>query len=307
MGTTILSFADRVVIETLVHEHRSIRYIANYLHFSATTIFNELHRLPGDYQAAPAQAHHEARLKQRGRKYTLTPQLKQLIERKVKVNKWSPEEVAHVVGIAYKTIYNWIDQGLVDVSVQDLPDHGIRRHRAKEHRGTFCHGRSIEQRPAEVGQRQTFGHFEADTVLSGKRQGQVVGTFVERLSRLTIVKRLNGRNSQAMTQAIIKLTQELGANLKTLTVDHGKEFANYQDIEKHSQIKVYFAHAYSPHERGSNENRNRVLRRFIPKGKRIEDISDEELIQINWYLNTRPMKCLDWHSPLEIFLRHLRI
>ena len=64
--------------------------------------------------------------------------------------------------------------------------------------------------------------------------------------------------------------------------------------------------AYSPHERGSNENRNRVLRRFIPKGQPIEEISDDELIQINWYLNSRPLKCLNWRTPIEIFLLNLR-
>ena len=84
--------------------------------------------------------------------------------------------------------------------------------------------------------------------------------FVERKSRLTIVKRLHGRGSQSMTQAVLELANQLQDKLKTLTVDHGKEFANYQAIEQLTGTPVYFAHAYSPHERGSNENRNRVLR-----------------------------------------------
>ena len=164
-----------------------------------------------------------------------------------------------MVGIAYKTVYNWIDQGWLDVQLPDLPDHGIRRHRAKEQRGTFSHGRSIEERPHKVETRQEFGHFEADTVLSGKRKGQAVATFVECKSRLTIVKRLHGRDSQSMTQAVLELASQLQDKLKTLTVDHGKEFANYQAIEQRTGTPVYFAHAYLPHERGSNENRNRVL------------------------------------------------
>ena len=89
-------------------------------------------------------------------------------------------------------------------------------------------------------------------------------------------------------------------------MDHGKEFANYQTIERQTGIPVYFAHAYSPHERGSNENRNRVLRRFIPKGQAIEELSDRQLVQINWYLNSRPLKCLNWRTPIEIFLLNLR-
>ncbi|MFW2821267.1 IS30 family transposase [Levilactobacillus brevis] len=306
MGTTILSFEDRVVIETLHHEKHSLQYIADYLGFSKTTIFNEVHRLAGEYHAVKAQTDHEVKLSHRGRKTILTTNLKRLIEEKIKIQKWSIEQVAHVVRIAYKTIYNWIDQGLLDINVTDLPDHGIRRKRAKETRGTFSHGCSIEDRPAEISDRNTSGHFEADTVLSGKRKGQAVATFVERKSRLTIVKRLHGRDSQFMTQAVLELASQLQDKLKTLTVDHGKEFANYQTIEQLTGTQVYFAHAYSPHERGSNENRNRVLRRFIPKGQPIDEITDDELIQINWYLNSRPLKCLNWRTPIEIFLRDLR-
>jgi IS30 family transposase len=109
-----------------------------------------------------------------------------------------------------------------------------------------------------------------------------------------------------MTQAVLELASQLQDKLKTLTVDHGKEFANYQTIEQLTGTQVYFAHAYSPHERGSNENRNRVLRRFIPKGQAIEELSDYQLVQINWYLNSRPLKCLNWHTPIESFLLNLR-
>ena len=130
--------------------------------------------------------------------------------------------------------------------------------------------------------------------------------FVERKSRLTIVKRLHGRGSQSMTQAVLELANQLQDKLKTLTVDHGKEFANYQTIERQTGTPVYFAHAYSPHERGSNENCNRVLRRFIPKGQAIEELSEHQLVQINWYLNSRPLKCLNWRTPIEIFLLNLR-
>ena len=151
MSTTILSFQNRVVIETLHSEGRSLRYIANYLGFSKTTIFNELHRLNSEYRAELAQTDFERKVSQRGRKSSLTKNLKHLVEEKIQVQKWSPEQVAHVVGIAYKTVYNWIDQGWLDVQLPDLPDHGIRRHRAKEKRGTFSHGRSIEERPHKIG------------------------------------------------------------------------------------------------------------------------------------------------------------
>ena len=97
------------VIETLHNEGRSLRYIANYLGFSKTTIFNKLHRLNSEYQAGLAQTDFERMVSHRGRKSSLTKNLKHLIEEKIQVQKWSPEQVAHVVGVAYKTVYNWID------------------------------------------------------------------------------------------------------------------------------------------------------------------------------------------------------
>ncbi|MCT4386605.1 IS30 family transposase, partial [Lacticaseibacillus paracasei] len=88
----------------------------------------------------------------------------------------------------------------------------------------------------------------------------------------------------------------------SFTVDRGTEFSGLVSLESQYGIKTYYCHAYTPAERGSNENRNRVLRRFIPKGQAIEELSDHKLIQINWYLNSRPLKCFNWHTPIEIFL-----
>src|SRR5699024_862735 len=100
-----------------------------------------------------------------------------------------------MVGIAYKTIYNWIDQGILDIQPSDLPDRRIRRHLSTDTRGTVSHVRSMEERAQEVKARKTCGHFEAATVLSGKRRGQAVDAFVARQSRLTVVKRLESRSS----------------------------------------------------------------------------------------------------------------
>lgn len=121
-----LSFHDRGVIETFHNEKHSLQYIASYLGFGKTTIFNELHRLDVTYQAYLAQVDFEQKVSQRGRKSSLTKNLKQLIEEKIKVQKWSAEQVAHVVGITYKSICNWIDQGLLDLQLKNLPGHGIR-------------------------------------------------------------------------------------------------------------------------------------------------------------------------------------
>lgn len=107
MGATILSFEDRVVIETLHYENRSLKYIADYLGFSRTTIFNEVRRLTGEYHAVKAQADREAKLSHHGRKTIPAINLKRLIEeKKVKIQKRSAKQVAHMVRTVYKAIYD---------------------------------------------------------------------------------------------------------------------------------------------------------------------------------------------------------
>ncbi|ORI52700.1 IS30 family transposase, partial [Leuconostoc pseudomesenteroides] len=178
---------------------------------------------------------------------------------------------------------------------------GIRQKRQSDgRRQVFVHGRSIETRPESVKARQTFGHFEVDTMQSGKRRGDVLVTITERLSRQHIVRQVTGRNSQAVTPVLIHFFQGI-KNAKSITVDRGREFAKYNEIEQKLGIPVYFAHPYSPEERGSNEILNRYVRRFIPKERKIETVSAKELDQINHWINARPMKTLNWQSPRKVF------
>ncbi|ORI57212.1 IS30 family transposase, partial [Leuconostoc mesenteroides subsp. cremoris] len=180
-------------------------------------------------------------------------------------------------------------------------DKGIRQKRqADGRRQVFIHGRSIESRPASVTTRQEFGHFEVDTMQSGKQRGDVLVTITERLSGQHIVRHVSGRNSRAVTPILINFFNEI-SNAKSITVDRGREFAKYDEIEKTLGLPVYFAHPYSPEERGSNEVLNRYVRRFIPKERKIETVGNKELDQINHWINSRPMKTLNWQSPRKVF------
>lgn len=231
------------------------------------------------------------------------PEVSVFLNYHIGILKSSPETAAHVLGIAFKTFYNWINHGLLKIKLTDLPDKGFRRKRQSDNRRrVFSHGRSIEKRPKTVQLRQEFGHFEVDTMQSGKERGDVLVTITERLSRQHIVRR---RNSQAVTPpAIIRFFKGI-KNAKSITVDHGREFAKYDEIEEKLGIPVYFAHPYSTEERGSNEVLNRYVRRFIPKERKIETVSQKELDQINHWINARPMKIRDWQSPRKVFQQHV--
>lgn len=297
---TSLSSQERTVIQTLLELNYSVRAIASFINRSPSTVSVEIHQVT-PYKADTA---HELALNKRhlrGRPCTLTTAIGFFLNHHIGILKWSPETAAHVLGLPFKTIYNWINNGLLKLNLSDLPDKGIRRKRQSDgRRQVFVHGRSIETRPESVKARKTFGHFEVDTIQSGKKRGDVLVTITERLSRQHIVRHVSGRNSQAVTPVLIRFFKGI-KNAKSITVDRGREFAKYDEIEQKLGIPVYFAHPYSPEERGSNEILNRYVRRFIPKERKIETVSNKELDQINHWINARPMKTLNWQSPRKVF------
>ena len=280
----ILTLSDRTVIQTLLKVGYSQKQIAEEVGVAPSTINYELKRCPkGYYDADQAQEDCEKKLTHRGRKTLLTENLREFVRGIILEQRWSFEVIAHILQMPFKTIYNWLDKGWLDIKREVLPDHGVRYRKSHDGRGQYTRGaKFINQRPDEANLRQEIGHFEVDTILSGKTRGEVLAT----------------------TKAILKLNEELRGLIKSITSDHGKEFAGFKEIEAYG-IAHYFAHPYAPHERGTNERLNRELRLHIPKNQLIESVTDEELTMISKYLNWRPRKCLGWKTPLQVFFGDL--
>ncbi|WP_349546398.1 helix-turn-helix domain-containing protein, partial [Leuconostoc suionicum] len=162
---TSLSSQERTVIQTLLELNYSVRAIACFINRSPSKASVEIHQVT-PYKSDTA---HELALNKRhlrGRPCTLTTAIGFFLNHHIGILKWSPETAAHVLGLSFKTINN----GLLKLKLSDLPDKGIRRKRqADGRRQVFIHGRSIETRPESVKARQTFGHFEVDTIPSGKK------------------------------------------------------------------------------------------------------------------------------------------
>ena len=204
--------------------------------------------------------------------------------------------------LSFKTIYNWIYEGILNVPLQVLRHKGKGR-QPQETRGKFNIGRSISKRPKSVRNRQEFGHWELDTMVSsrGKSKG-CLATFAERKSRLFLAFLIPNRTKDAMHNAIEQLTSNLPEHaLKSFTSDRGKEFACYPDVEA-SGIDFYFADAYSAWQRGTNENSNGLMREFFPKKTDLAKVSETELFTALWLMNNRPRKCLNYQTPLEKFM-----
>jgi IS30 family transposase len=179
------------------------------------------------------------------------------------------------------------------------------RARGTDRRGQIPHMTPIAERPADVATRTVPGHWEGD-LIKGARNGSAVGTLVERTTRLVLLARMEGTDATSARQGFTKKLRHVPALLrKTLTYDRGKEMAEHAHLAQRLSIQVFFADPYSPWQRGTNENTNGLLRQYLPKGTDLSGYTQRELNAIAHRLNTRPRKCLNFATPLEVYA-HLR-
>ena len=160
---------------------------------------------------------------------------------------------------------------------------------------------SIERRPAEVESRQRLGDWEVDTMI-GKRHKQAIVTLVERKSRLVLLRKVEQRTAEAVQDAITHLLEPWTHDVHTITADNGKEFANHEQIAEKLNANFYFAHPNAAWERGSNENAVGLVRQYFPKKQSFDPITNDDTELVMDLLNNRPRKCLDFKSPIEVFL-----
>ncbi len=146
------------------------------------------------------------------------------------------------------------------------------------------------------------GHFEGDLINGLHGTGNLV-TLAERMTRFTFFDYVGSKESEAVMEVVLKLLGPLPPDLlKTLTFDNGKEFARFRVLEALG-LKVYFARPYHSWERGTNENRNGIIRKVLPKGTAFNDLTEEQRRRIDYLLNDRSMRCLNWRTPREAFAR----
>jgi IS30 family transposase len=165
---------------------------------------------------------------------------------------------------------------------------------------------SIDERPKEVEERRAISHWEDDSLIYTPTCPVRLRTMNERVSGIVFIAKARNRT---MAEANRITEERLGAiplSLRqTLTRDRGAENFGYEELERQIGIRCFFAHAYHAWERGSNENVNSLIRRFFPKRTDFRTIKDEEIQRVEYLLNTRPRKRLDWLTPLEVFLKEL--
>ena len=206
--------------------------------------------------------------------------------------------------VCTRTLYRYVDLGLLPIRNIDLPEK-LRRNtkRKKINENKRILGRSIEERPESIESREEFGHWEIDSVL-GKRDESAVLSLTERKLRVSIWLKVKDHSAEAAEKALKALFQSFGSKytevFKSITADNGSEFANLAGLEEVG-IKVFFTHPYSSFEKGTVECHNRMLRRFLPKGKSIDDYTADEIMIFADLINALPRKRLGYRTPEELF------
>ena len=306
---------ERCCIANFLSLGLSLRKIAKHLNRNISTISREVKRnsTNGKYLAHIACENYAKNRKNCGAKgKSSNPTLIKYIEDGLE-KTWSPEQIAgrlrldyqddKSMKIGFKTIYRWLYQkNIAKGNVNRLRRKG-KSLNPKETRDKFNIGKSIKDRPKEVRKRETIGHWELDTVVSSRGKSKAcLSTFVERKSRFLIAQVMENRKSLTLNFHCFTAFKDIPTNLiKTFTVDRGKEFAGYVDIENTLNIDVYFADAYASWQRGTNENTNGLLRDFYPKKFDFSSINQKELDNIVTIINNRPRKCLGYKTPAEVF------
>ena len=305
-----LAYEQRYQIYFMLKMGFSQTDIAKEMGVHRSTISRELRRNQGRRGYRPKQAHRFALSRRNKAKTYITPETWDWIEQLIRED-WSPEQISgrlrYRKGIHIS--HEWIYQHIYEDKRKngDLHRHlrcqkkRRKRYGSYDRRGKLSNRVSIEQRPADVETRQRIGDWEVDTMI-GKRHKQALVTLVERKSRLVLLRKVKQRTADSVENAITHLLAPWRHDVHTITADNGKEFANHEQIAEELNADFYFAHPNAAWERGSNENAIGLVRQYFPKKQSFDHITHEDTELVMNLLNNRPRKCLDFKTPIEVFL-----
>lgn len=249
------------------------------------------------YSAEKAQQEATLAASAKGPRMKLTNSMRAMLDPLLAEGKLSPKDALAtlrdrgVKGLpSYKTLYNAIHAGHMGVVTMELPYRTCKRPKGKRLKRKAFTGRgnrSIEERPAHVEERKEFGHWEIDLVVGRMGTRPSLLTITERSTRIIIIVRLRHRSQKAVVAALRKLMRDGAMGLVlSLTCDNGAEFLDQKALERAlCGAMVYYAHPYSAYERGSNENANRIVRRFYPKGTHFGDLSGADVRWLQMRIN----------------------
>lgn len=307
---------QRCQIYTLKKRGDSVSIIANELDVHRSTIYRELKRNKGKRGYRFKQANEKAVQRRHyisSKRRKMTSNTISVIEEKLRL-QWSPEQIAgwlkkqgEATPVSHETIYKfvWADKHTGGSLYKEFRHRGKKyNNRSKKTAGRGCipNRIDIDERPSIVEEKSRLGDWEIDTIIGTGQSGALV-SMVERTSKLTLLVKTLSKSAQEIKEGLLARLSPIKKFVHTLTADNGKEFANHKDVSVALDAGFYFAKPYHSWERGLNEHTNGLVRQYFPKSRRFDDISTEELMNVEILLNNRPRKVLNFESPIEVFNR----
>lgn len=334
-----ITYSDRLKLEALLLAGHKVDEIAGILHFHRSTIYKEIKR--GQYEhrnsdytteiryspeIAQAYMNDVLAAKGPGLKINKEKAFADRIEEIIINDGYSPaaalakvKEEGMTFTVCVNTLYSYIEKGVfLNVTIQDLT---VKKNRKRKKRKTTvqkraARGDSIEKRPPDILTRDTFGHWEMDTVVGtqGTSKKSLL-VLTERKTRKEFIFLLKKHTTAEVVKALDRLERKMGTPtfrkiFKTITVDNGCEFSDCEGMErskrnKKKRTKIYYCHPYSSWERGSNENQNKLIRRHIPKGINFDDRTSGDILRIEFWINTYPRRLFNYRSADDLYYEEL--
>ncbi len=332
-----IKWENRLRIEALVNAGHTAQEIAKLLGFHHSSIYRELNRgqtikRNSDwteskiYSPDLAQAKADENKKRKGRPLKIGRDYRfvKYVEKMVGDEKNSPAVALAEIKrkglqfdtqICLTTLYNYIKGGIfLNLTMADCPYRVTKKKGRKKRKvqKRLSAGTSIEERPIEILNREEMGNWEMDTVVGGQgKSKKSLLVLTERKTRVEIIEILNEHTMSEVVRILDKLERKFTERgfremFKTITVDNGSEFSDWQGMErsrrnKRKRTKVYYCHPYCSSERGSNENNNKLVRRFYPKGGSFDDVPRRDIKKLEQWMNQYPRKMFGWRSAEEMF------
>lgn len=315
--------AQRYQIEALLTAGHNQSEIATIIGVHRSTVSRELKRNigsrgshAGSYLGRLALRKASQRHSSKNKAIRFTEDLKEQAASWLRNERLSPELIAvewnelGINGVSAEWIYQWIWASKLRSRLQDRPykdlygylRHGRRHARRGNHkstRGAIKNRVSIEQRPKIVDERSRLGDIEVDLMM-GKDHKSALLVMVDRATLITKMDKLEGKDADRISEIIQDRIQKIGSSwIKTMTFDNGKEFSKHQDIADKHGVKTFFTRPYTSQDKGTVENRIGVIRRWLPKGTDLREVSDKEIKKIQSYINKRRIKKFGYISPID--------
>lgn len=327
-----MTYPERVRLEEKLRYKVPKAEIARELGFSLQTIYNEIRRgryehekdgfLQWRYSADRAQDIFEKRQQRKtGRPLKIGHDIDyaNFLERKILREHYSPAAAltaarreGFTTSLCVGTVYNYITGGVfLELTDADLLEKPARTPRKKNEEPKVAHPNlpSIQDRPEGIGRRSERGHWEMDLVVGCSGSKPVLLTLTERVTREEIIMKLPDRRAVTVRRALDRLERGMGKRafrekFKSITTDNGSEFMEYelliQSVYSGTRFQVWYCHSYAAWEKGTNENHNRMIRRFFPKGTDFSRVTKKQVAAVQDWMNGYPRKILGWKSPAEL-------